>query len=167
MQKTPRLRFRPWVRKIPWRRKWDPTPEFLPRDFMDRGAWGATVHGVMKSQTQLNMTVQTPQVEVSGPWEGSPPQMPTKCHRSPDSYNICLIGGSHDLWIQLFARMALRTQENTYLCSPVYCIIKDMTKDIDEPSDDEIHRRSPGGSQHGCPVPMERWRLAFLACGQA
>ena len=24
-------RFNPWVRKIPWRRKWQPTPVFLPR----------------------------------------------------------------------------------------------------------------------------------------
>ena len=26
-----RYRFEPWVRKIPWRRKWRPTPVFLPR----------------------------------------------------------------------------------------------------------------------------------------
>ena len=25
--------FRPWVGKIPWRRKWQPTPEFLPGEF--------------------------------------------------------------------------------------------------------------------------------------
>ena len=25
-----RLRFDPWVRKIPWRREWQPTPGFLP-----------------------------------------------------------------------------------------------------------------------------------------
>ena len=25
-----RLRFHPWVRKIPWRRKWQPIPVFLP-----------------------------------------------------------------------------------------------------------------------------------------
>jgi len=25
-----RLRFDPWVRKIPWRQKWQPTPVFLP-----------------------------------------------------------------------------------------------------------------------------------------
>ena len=25
-----RRRFNPWVRKIPWRRKWQPTPVFLP-----------------------------------------------------------------------------------------------------------------------------------------
>ena len=27
-----RLRFDPWVRKIPWRREWEPTPVFLPGD---------------------------------------------------------------------------------------------------------------------------------------
>ena len=25
--------FNPWVRKIPWRREWQPTPLFLPREF--------------------------------------------------------------------------------------------------------------------------------------
>ena len=39
--------------KIPWSRKWQPTPVFLPGEFMDREAWGATVHGITKSQTQL------------------------------------------------------------------------------------------------------------------
>ena len=28
-----RPRFDPWVRKIPWRRKWQSTPVFLPREF--------------------------------------------------------------------------------------------------------------------------------------
>ena len=45
-----RCRFNPWVRKIPWRRKWEPTPVFLLGDTMDRGAWWATVHGVTKSR---------------------------------------------------------------------------------------------------------------------
>ena len=43
-----------WVRKIPWRRKWQPVPVFLPGKSMDRGAWWATVHGVTKDQTQLS-----------------------------------------------------------------------------------------------------------------
>ena len=30
MQETQKLRFNPWVGKIPWRRNWQPTPEFLP-----------------------------------------------------------------------------------------------------------------------------------------
>jgi len=28
-----RLRFNPWVGKIPWSRKWQPTPIFLPGKF--------------------------------------------------------------------------------------------------------------------------------------
>ena len=28
-----KCRFDPWVRKIPWRRKWQPTPVFLPEEF--------------------------------------------------------------------------------------------------------------------------------------
>ena len=35
-------RFDPWVRKIPWRRKWQTTPIFLLGEYsMDRGAWWA------------------------------------------------------------------------------------------------------------------------------
>ena len=30
MQETQRYAFNPWVRKIPWSRKWQPTPVFLP-----------------------------------------------------------------------------------------------------------------------------------------
>ena len=45
----------PW--KIPWRRKWKPTPVFLLGNPMDRGAWRATVHGVAKRQTQLSVSM--------------------------------------------------------------------------------------------------------------
>ena len=30
-------RFDPWVRKIPWRRKWQPTPVFLPGESCGQG----------------------------------------------------------------------------------------------------------------------------------
>ena len=43
--------FNPWVRKIPWTRKWQPTPYSCLENPMDRGAWRATIHGVTKSQT--------------------------------------------------------------------------------------------------------------------
>ena len=33
---------------------WQPAPVFLPKSPIDRGAWWPTVHGVTKSQTQLN-----------------------------------------------------------------------------------------------------------------
>ena len=42
--------FDPWVRKIPWRRKWQPTPVLLPGESHGE-AWWATVHGVTKSWT--------------------------------------------------------------------------------------------------------------------
>ena len=45
-----RHRLDPWVRKIPWRRKWQPTLVFLPGNPMDSGAWLATVRRVVKSQ---------------------------------------------------------------------------------------------------------------------
>ena len=48
-----RQSFDPWVRKIPWRRGWQPTPVFLLENPMDREAWRATVHKVAKSQTRL------------------------------------------------------------------------------------------------------------------
>ena len=40
--------FDPWVGKVLWSRKWQPTPVFFPGKPMDRRAWWATVHGVTK-----------------------------------------------------------------------------------------------------------------------
>ena len=45
--------FDPWVRKIPWRRAWQPTPVFLLENPTERGTWQATVHRVAKSWIQL------------------------------------------------------------------------------------------------------------------
>ena len=45
--------FDPWVRKTSWRRKWKPMPHSCLGNPIDRGACGATVHGVTKSQTRL------------------------------------------------------------------------------------------------------------------
>ena len=44
------LQFDPWVGKIPWRRKWQPTPVFLHGENpMDRGTWWAAVHEISES----------------------------------------------------------------------------------------------------------------------
>ena len=48
------LKFNPWVWKIPWRRKWLPTPIFFPGEFLGRGVWWATVHKITKSWTRLS-----------------------------------------------------------------------------------------------------------------
>ena len=43
---------RTWVGKIPWGRKWQMTPVFLPGEsHRGRGAWWAVVHGVAESDT--------------------------------------------------------------------------------------------------------------------
>ena len=36
-----------------WRRKWQPTPVFLPGESQDRGAWWAAVYGITQNWTQL------------------------------------------------------------------------------------------------------------------
>ena len=46
-----RLRFDPWVGKIPWG---NPLQYSCLENTMDRGAWRATVHRVTKSRTRLN-----------------------------------------------------------------------------------------------------------------
>ena len=49
-----RCGFNPWVRKIPWRRKWYPTPVFLPEKFHGQRTLGGYSTWVAKSQTQLS-----------------------------------------------------------------------------------------------------------------
>ena len=46
-----RLRFGPWVGKIPWRRKWQPTPVFLPGE-----SHQSIVHGVSKELNRTGVT---------------------------------------------------------------------------------------------------------------
>ena len=51
--------FDPWIGKIPWRRKWQPTPVFLPGESWTEEpggleSWQATVHRIAKSWTGLN-----------------------------------------------------------------------------------------------------------------
>ena len=52
-RKCRKLEFDPSVRKIPWRRKWQPTPVACLENPMDRGAWRATVHRQDHKQTWL------------------------------------------------------------------------------------------------------------------
>ena len=50
-----RLGFDPWVRKIPWRRAWQPTLVLLPRESHgQRSLVGYIVHGITTSQIWLS-----------------------------------------------------------------------------------------------------------------
>ena len=59
-----RPRFDPWVGKIPWRRKWQPTPE----NPMDRGAWQVTVHGIAESDTTERLKLSSLTGCFNGHW---------------------------------------------------------------------------------------------------
>ena len=50
---TREMWFDPWVRKIPWRKKWQLTPGKCLQNAMARGARWAIVHRVTKSRAQL------------------------------------------------------------------------------------------------------------------
>ena len=43
--------FDPWVGKIPWRRKWQPTPVFLPGKAHGQRSLVAIVQGVTEDRT--------------------------------------------------------------------------------------------------------------------
>ena len=54
MQRTGRrCSFDPWVRKILWSKKWQPTSSFLPRKSNGQKSLIAIVHGVEKNWTRL------------------------------------------------------------------------------------------------------------------
>ena len=52
--------FNPCVRKSSWRRKWQPTPVFLPGKFHGQGGLWAAAHGVAESDTTEHMCTHTP-----------------------------------------------------------------------------------------------------------
>ena len=60
-----RLGINPWVRKIPWRKKWLPTPVFLPgksngqRSLADYSPWGKESDMTECTHTQHGDTVKT------------------------------------------------------------------------------------------------------------
>ena len=46
VQKIEKPKFDLWVGKIPWRRKWQPTPVFLPRKSHGQRTWQSLDHGI-------------------------------------------------------------------------------------------------------------------------
>ena len=49
-----------WVRKIPWRRKWLPTPVFLPGEF--HGLWGLARVTKLSTTEQLTLSLFSPHI---------------------------------------------------------------------------------------------------------
>ena len=61
-----RRRFDPWSRKIPWKKKWQPTPLFLPGNPVGGGAWWATVHRVAKESDMTERLMTTIKLSPNG-----------------------------------------------------------------------------------------------------
>ena len=91
-----RCRFDPWVGKVPWRRKWQPTPVFLPgksygqRSPAGYSLWGRTEHTHTHSYTSDNLgasytsatgrhAVDTEVRRVRTPEGSTPPGRPGQC----------------------------------------------------------------------------------------
>ena len=53
-RKHKRCRFDPWVGTILWKRKWQPTPVFLPGESHGQRSWWATVHEITKESDKTN-----------------------------------------------------------------------------------------------------------------
>ena len=84
-----RLGFDPWVRKMPWRRAWQPTPVFLPRESHgQRSLEGYSPRGCKKSDTseQLNTHI-LPQTA-----------LPSRLQHNIDQSSICNTVAPHWLF---------------------------------------------------------------------
>ena len=58
MQETKKCKLDPWVRTIPWRREWQPTPVFLPGESHgQRSLVGYSLWGHIKSDTTEQLTL--------------------------------------------------------------------------------------------------------------
>ena len=76
-----RCEFNPWVRKIPWRMEWQPTPVFLPgkshgqRSLEDYSPWGrVTEHTLTGLQQYKQFWGQRPKKGLTG--------LKSRCHQS-------------------------------------------------------------------------------------
>ena len=58
--------FNPCAGKIPWRRKWQPTPVFLPGNPKDRETWWPTAHGAKTKQLN-NFLGPRPEIKPTPP----------------------------------------------------------------------------------------------------
>ena len=65
-----------------WRRKWQPTPVFLPGESQGRGTWWAAIYGVSQSRTWLKWLSSSSSTAFSQrrQWHPTPVLLPGKSH---------------------------------------------------------------------------------------
>ena len=71
------MQIRPWIGKIPWRRKWQPTPVFLPGKFHGQrflagySLWGRKSWTRLSNWTTISWTIYVSYVNTSSLWKSS------------------------------------------------------------------------------------------------
>ena len=76
---------------IHWRRKWQPTPLFLPGESRDRQAWWAAIYGVTKSRTWLSNFTFT-FMHWRRKWQSTPVFLPGESQARASLVGCCLWG---------------------------------------------------------------------------
>ena len=94
-----------------WRRKWQPTPVFLPGESQGRGAWWAAVYGVAQSRTQLK------RLSSSSSSSSNTVYMPTPCWLKHLCAHTMLIKTPSELWSPWFS-LSLSVSRSLMDCSP-------------------------------------------------
>ena len=79
-----------------WRRKWQPTPVFLPGESQDGGAWWAAVYGVAQSRTLLKcLSTSSSSCPVRPTLGSGCPLWDPACLSSEPQTELCFLHFSH------------------------------------------------------------------------
>ena len=81
--------FCPWVRKIPWRRKWQPALCSCLGNPMESGAWWATGHGVAELDTPVGLSRHREHFYYSGELTYTTQYSGGSRHRKEPSLQCC------------------------------------------------------------------------------
>ena len=105
-----------WVRKIPWRRAWQPTSVFSPGDSMDRRAWWATAHSITELDTAEATNHTQARSWVCGDcfsWQctAPSPQLPAQNLSWMWTINICEHNRSHSSLLFEVSQCCIEFQE--------------------------------------------------------
>ena len=109
--------FHPWVRKIPWHRKWQPTPVFLPGKIpWTKEPGGLKSMGSQKSRTRLN-------THSTALWGGNTCPWPTfSCTRSSRHSGVIHGGKSSDNRSSPFLDVCYNVYRGAVTCDTLSCL---------------------------------------------
>ena len=102
-----RCRFSPWVGKIPWRRKWQPTPVFLPgkshggRKLADFSPWGLREFDIDSTHTHTHTHTHTGILFRLKKWNPIICSSMDESWRNYAMWNKLVTEGKSTIWLQL------------------------------------------------------------------